>query len=364
MRTPLTLIFLLLSGCIQVDEPADAPADLQDAAVEDTSDFPVFTLTLSEYPSWAIELYGDSIGVVNGSKGGKMGPIELARGVDIVLSFDDYETGMTMYSTGTADAVTITNMDILPQVEGRPGVAILPTSTSDKADTLLVRKEYCSWDKLKEVKVLGLSGTVSEYAFRGIAQHAGQNPDDYTYENTDPAVAATMMLQGEANAISVWNPFKRNVLNELGDDVCELGNSGVLPLQILDLIVVGQDALDKPGGEQFALALADVYYHVNGLMADPATRDETLVGISNVFVPLPLKDMEIIFEETRVFSTPQSGIELYTGSEIQQAMVPVRKFAFEHMGVPEELVVGYGTKADAPDARLRYDPSYMQQVAK
>jgi hypothetical protein len=51
-------------------------------------------------------------GLING-EAGKQGPIEKEFGVDIELIETDYDTCITMYASGTTDAVCITNMDVL-----------------------------------------------------------------------------------------------------------------------------------------------------------------------------------------------------------------------------------------------------------
>ena len=44
-----------------------------------------------------------------------------------------------------------------------------------------------------------------------------------------------------------------------------------------DTVAVAQSSLDKPGGPAFACAVIETFYEVNKLMANPATRDDTLV---------------------------------------------------------------------------------------
>jgi len=361
MRTPLTLIFFLLTGCLQVEPPQDAPVDQPDGVEQEG--LPVYSVALSEYPSWSAVMYAHDVGLVNAKQGGAMGTIETERGIDLVFKFVGYDKCLEMYGAGDVDAVAMTNIDSLPISIALQSVGVFPTSTSDMADTVQVTSDIKAWDDLRGVEIYGLANTVSEYNFRRVAEVAGQNPDDFNYVNMDPDMAAMKMIQGEADAISVWNPFKRNVVNAMGEGVHELGNSGVIPLEILDLMVASQASLDRPEGDAFVAALMDAFYGVNTLMADPATRTETLEGIAAVFAPLSLEDMEIVVTETKFFSAPQDGLALYTGDELKVAMEPVVKFAIEH-GTPSELVVGYGTKAEAPDAHFRYDPSYMQKAAK
>ncbi len=149
---------------------------------------PSFTLAWSEYPSWSVFGVAHEQKLIDGGEG-KLGPIEEKWGVDIVLKEVEYDTCITMYGSGTCDAVCITNMDILSPSLGRESVAILPTSTSFGADACVV----VGIDDVKELrnhKVYGLDKSVSEYCFVRNLEILGEKEADHQFTSRDPAVAA------------------------------------------------------------------------------------------------------------------------------------------------------------------------------
>ena len=158
---------------------------------------PTFSLAWSEYPSWSVFGVADSTGIINGKKG-ELGPIEKKWGVDIELKEAEYDPCLAMYGAGQCDAVCITNMDILQPSLGRPGVMVLPTSTSFGADACIVTSDIKTVEDLKGVKVYGLEKSVSEYCFVRNLELLKQAEKDYSFSNMDPAAAALAMQQKAA----------------------------------------------------------------------------------------------------------------------------------------------------------------------
>ncbi len=329
----------------------------------DPANFPVFTVSVSEYPSWVAFTYAQALGLLEPEQG-KIGSMERKWGVDIKLAMIDYDPCIAQLASNQVDATTITNIDVLSLSEGRTVVAIFPTSTSDKADTLLALKSIGSLADLKGETVWGLEKGVSHFVFDRILQKAGLNPADFTYKMKDPQACATEMQQKnpDVRVCAFWNPFKVQTLAERPNDLHELGNSGVIPLEVLDLMVVGQDALDRRGGDRFAAALADTFYQIGVRMNDPATRSETLLGMIDRFAPLSLEQMETCVTETRFFDTADKGLTLYENPELRTVMATVQAWTDSKGITGTKLKIGYGTKEQAPDATFRYDPSYMRLV--
>lgn len=354
------------------EQPTDAPIETTStrATLEptpesdrDPSTFPVFTVDVSEYPSWIAFTYAQALNLLDPAQG-KVGSLERKWGVDIVLQSIDYDPCIAKLAGNQIDATTITNIDALAVSEGRKVVAIFPTSTSDKADAIVVVKSIATLADLKRETTWGLESTVSHYVHDRILEKAGLSPDDFTYKMKDPQACATEMQQKneDVRAISVWNPFKIQTLTELGDAVHVLGDSGVIPLEVLDLMVVGQDSLDREGGDRFAAALADTFYNICARMDDPATRSETLLGMIDRFAPLSLEQMEVVVKETLFFNTAARGLELYENPQLHVVMKTVQAWTDKKGITSAKLNVGYGTKAEAPEATFRYDPTYMKLV--
>lgn len=326
----------------------------------DTKDVPTFSLAWSEYPSWSVFGVADAKGILNGKKG-ELGPIEKKWGVDIELKEAEYDPCLAMYGAGQCDAVCITNMDILSPSGGRPGVMVLPTSTSFGADACLVTNDIKSVEDLKGKKVFGLEKSVSEYCFVRNLELLGQKESDYSFSNMDPGAAALAMQQKAEGqqAIVVWNPFVISTLAKR-DDVRVLFDSTKIPNEIIDSVVVAKESLNKEGGEAFACAIIDAFYQVNAAIADPATRDDTLIAIGEKFANVKLEDMEKVVQQTKFYSTPDQGLDLLTGSDLPKIMNTVVDFCASHGIVETKPALGYGKKST--DAAVRFDPSYIQKV--
>ncbi len=360
-----TLPFLTASAalllCACGDSATNTPSEpVEPPPAELTA--PSFSLAWSEYPSWSTFGVAHEVGLVNGKKG-EMGEIEKKWNVDLVLKEADYDSCITLYGSGQVDAAALTNMDSLPPSLSLPTVAILPTSTSVGADALIVTEGITDIKQLKGKPVYGLALTVSEYTFARNLELLGEKEADYTFSNMDPAAAAIAMQQKQDNydAIVVWNPFVLETLNKRAD-VHVLFDSSTIPGEIIDMVVVSQAALDRPGGEAFANAVADTFYAINARIEDPATRDDTLVALGHKFSHLDLESMKKVVEQTRFYKTPADALALFTGPDLPGVMDKVLAFENGHGMLDSQPTIGYGADDPAAAVSFRFDPTYIQNV--
>ena len=330
-----------------------------------TSAPPKFTLAWSEYPSWSTFGVAHEIGLING-KAGQQGSLEKKYNVDIVLKLVDYDTCLTMYGSSNCDAVCITNMDALNPSISRPSVAILPTSRSHGADALIVTGNINSVQELKDKKIYGLSKSVSEYMFARNLEEMGEDPEDYDFTNMDPGAAAIAMQQNQKSiqAIVVWNPFLLQTLNQR-KDAKVLFDSTTIPGEIVDMVVFAQASLDREGGERAAQCIIEAFYAISQRMAASKTRNDTLIALGEKFSNLTVKHMRQVVRQTQFYGNAKDGIALFTGKDLKTTMAKVVKFCVSHEITPsgKSVSVGYGSKSDAPDARMRFDPTYMQAIS-
>jgi NitT/TauT family transport system substrate-binding protein len=324
---------------------------------------PSFSLAWSEYPSWSAFGVAHEFGFINGREG-EMGPIEKKWGVDIVLKEADYDTCLVMYGSGKCDAVCITNMDALIPCLTRKSVGILPTSTSFGADACIVDGSITDIKQLRGKKVYGLAKTVSEYCFVRNVEILGEKEADYRFTNMDPAAAALAMQQKRDgfDAIVVWNPFVLETLNKR-KDARVLFDSTTIPGEIIDMVVMTQEALDKPGGDKFAWAVIDAFYTINQEMAKADTRDETLIALGEKFSNLDLNSMRKVVKQTRFYSTPEEGIQVLGMEATAGIMEKVVAFCVSHEIVPKAPEVGFGSQTEAKEAAFRLDPTYIKGFA-
>ncbi|MBM3238373.1 hypothetical protein FJZ31_18940 [Candidatus Poribacteria bacterium] len=322
---------------------------------------PSFSLAWSEYPSWSTFGVANELKMIDGQKG-KLGPIEEKWKVDIILKEADYDSCIAMYGSLGADAVCITNMDALRPSLTRQSVAVLPTSTSYGADACIV-VGINNVKELRGVKVYGLSKSVSEYCFVRNLEQLGEKESDHKFTNMDPAAAALAMQQQQTgfNAIMVWNPFVLETLNKR-KDAKVLFDSTTIPNEIIDMVVIAQESLDKPGGNQFACAVIDTFYAINRRLEDPKTADDTLIALGEKFSHLDLQSMRKVVRQTLFYKTPKDALKLFTGEELPEIMKLVIEFCVSHDITPEKPTTGYGTKEKFPDVKFRFDPSYIKEL--
>lgn len=344
--TLLSIALLPLAGCSSSSEVAEEK-------------LPVFSLAWSEYPSWSVFGVAHEEGLLDKAEG-KLGTIEKELGVDVVLVQADYETCLSQYANSSIDAVCMTNMDALAPATGRDSVAILPTSTSAGADAC-VAIGIQSLEDLKGTPTFGLEKSVSEYAFERALESRGLSPDDYEFRNMDPANAALAMQSGDAavKSIMVWNPFVLQTLRDV-EGSTRLLDSRDLPEEIIDMVVVGKDALGKPGGDLFAKAVLKAFYAVNERLEASDTRDATLTKLGEKFSSLGVEDMEVVVQETLMYKTPAEGVALFEKEAFQQTTTPaVVEFCLTHDILAEEPTLGFGDAA----TQLNFDASYMRAMA-
>ncbi|MBN2135834.1 MAG: hypothetical protein JW737_08900 [Acidobacteria bacterium] len=328
------------------------------------AEYPTFSLAWSEYPSWSAFGVLHESGLINGDEG-KLGPIEKKWKVDIVLHEMDYDSTIQLYATGKADAVCITNMDILSPSLSIQSVAILPTSTSFGADALIVSKKINNAADLKKVTVSGLDLSVSRYTFERNLEIRGLKPADYDFKNLDPATAALQFQQSKLDAIVVWNPFVLDTLEKttgskiLKDEKGKPYDSTMIPGEIIDMVVVSKASLSKPGGKSFAYAVIEGFYELNKMLDDPAERDNTLVALGEKFSNLGLNSMKKVVQQTRFYKNGNEALKLFTGKEIKSTMEKVVKFCLKYGIVEKNPTIEFGV---AGKANVTFDPSYIKKV--
>lgn len=345
-------ITLSLAGCGKSDSSSSNSASTNGTP-------PSFSLAWSEYPSWSVFGVADIKGLING-KEGQLGPIEKKYNVDIVLKETDYDTCITAYANGQIDAVCITNMDILNPSMGRPAVAIMPTSTSYGADALITTGIKDVKD-LKGKKVYGLEASVSQYTFVRNLEILGENPKDYSFTNMDPAAASQAMITKSAgiDAIVVWNPFVMETLKQR-KDASVLFSSTKIPGEIIDMIAMAETSLAKPGGKNFAKAVAETFYEINKMMANPDTADDTLVAIGSKFSSLNLEQMRIVVDQTVFYKTPADANKLFGGADLPKTMTKVTGFCKAYGIVDKDPVITYGDE-QTKGANLRFTTEFVSK---
>lgn len=354
------LSLIMLGGCKQEAKNTGSSGTSSTSA---GGEVPTFQFVWSEYPSWSVFGVAEDKGLING-KAGELGTLEEKYGIDIDSKGITYDACLEAYSTGTADAVCITNMDILSPSLGRSSVAILPTSTSAGADACIVTSNIASIDDLKGKPSHGLELSVSQYMFERALEEMGKDPADFPFKQLSPEEAAANMQNRQSgfDSIVVWNPFVIQTLRQLGGDAKVLFDSTKIPEEIVDMVVISEDSLKKPGGEKFAQAIVETFYEVNKMIDGADTRDETLIALGKQFASMPLEDMKTIVEQTKFYNTPEAGMAIFSRADFQTEIMPkVVDFCVSHKIVETKPSIGF--KAGGGE-QLKFDTSFMEKAAQ
>ncbi|MFN6161570.1 MAG: hypothetical protein ACK57G_19715 [Planctomycetota bacterium] len=323
-----------------------------------------FTLAWSEYPSWSIFGVADDVGLINRLPGAQ-GSIEKKYNIDIELQLASYDQCIALYGNSQADAVCITNIDILGVAGSRTSVAIVPTSTSAGADACITAG-ITTLDGLKGKATRGLEKSVSQYCFDRCLEKRNATNADYPFTQMDPEQAAQTFQGKDPNvqSIMVWNPFVMQSLRSR-DDAKVLFSSEEIPEEIIDMVVVGKDVLSKEGGEEFAMAILETFYAMNQRMADPKTADETLVGIGAKFAKLELADMKTVVQQTRFYADPSDAVRLFSSETFQkETMKKVSDFCVKYGMTPQPVALSFGTGQGVMDFDTSYLKSYLESQKK
>lgn len=360
--------FPLPSGGV---EPAAAPAPKADTGITDCS-FPSFSLAYSEYASWSTFAVAEMQQLVGAEKG-KCGPIERKHGVDIELRFMGYGPSIGAYAGGTADSVTITHLDMLTAQRSDTSVVVTATSNSWGADRTIVPNGV-TVDSLAGKPCRGLEATVSQYVFEETLLKKHVNDlKRYPYQNMEPDAAAAAMKARDANigCIAVWEPFALDAITARGD-VHVIADSRLIPAEILDTIVVGQAALDRPKGDAFVAALLDTFYAIVRDLENPATSDDAHRRLGKKVTDLDAAAMRDVLTRSVLYRKPEWVVELLSngnpypfpdgtkGMPLKDSTAKSVAWMLAHKAITAAPTIGYGSKAQAPGTNFRFDPTYVQ----
>lgn len=141
-----------------------------------------------------------------------------------------------------------------------------------------------------------------------------------------------------------------------------LFDSSKIPGEIIDMVVIGQDSLKKPGADAFCHAVIDCYYEMNKIIEAPATRNEALVQIGEDFSDLKLDDMTIVVQQTKFYKTADAGAQVLSGAELPKTMETVLSFCEGHEMFDGKPTVGYGAAKEGEQVSVRFDDSFIKAV--
>jgi NitT/TauT family transport system substrate-binding protein len=297
-------------------------------------------------------------------------------GVAIKVQRFDYAPSLDAFVAKNIDACTMTNMEALdmPAAAGVDTTAVIIGDYSNGNDAVLVRHNL-ALSQIPGKRVLLVEKTVSQYLFERAMALNNQAGDlkRVKYVNTsDSDIAGAFLSDTSQEAVVTWKPLVSQILK--GKGIASIFDSSKIPGEILDLLVVRTEILNRPdgSGQRFAKAVVAAWYELLTQMSKPGPDgDKVLASIAEASQDT-LASYKEQLSTTHMFFTPQSAVEMVTSEQLKKTMELVRQFCFSHgllgekTSSPDDVAVRFpdGSIEGKKDrVRLRFDPTFMQLAA-
>ncbi len=326
------------------------------------ADVPTFTVGWSVYAGWNPYFYMQKSGIL------KKWADKYA--IAIKVQRFDYAASLDSFVAKNIDACTMTNMEALdmPAAAGVDSTAIIIGDYSNGNDAILVRNGL-TFDKLPGQRIMLVQKTVSEYLLeRGMVLNGQQAQlSKLRLINTSDSDIVPAFLNNTSNPVVVtWKPLVSQILAD--KSIHSIFDSSKIPAEILDLLVVRTEVLNRPDGSgvKFAKAISGAWYEtVQQLAAGQPQALKYSAAASGDSVDSYKEQLKT----TALFATPKSASEFATGPAIKQKMDLVRQFCYAHgllgQGIKsvDDVAITYpdGSIQGRKDrVRLRFNATYMQ----
>jgi len=297
--------------------------------------------------------------------------------VSIRVQRFDYAPSLDAFVAKNVDACAMTNMEALdmPAAAGIDTTSIITGDYSNGNDALLTRNGL-TLQQLPGKKVLLVEKTVSEYLFERAMTLNGLESQIKAVKlvNTSDSDIATAFIGDTSQpAVVTWKPMVSQIAKQKG--VKTLFNSSQIPGEIVDLMVVRTDILNRPdgSGQRFAKAVAGAWYETTKLMSGKGPETDKVLREIAAGSEDTLESYKEQLSTTNLFYTAQSAAAFTSAQDFRQKMNLVRAFCFKHglLGANtksiDDVAIRYpdGTvQGTASRVRLRFDASYMQMAAQ
>jgi len=343
-------------------------ASLLAASLSAAGNPPAFTVGWSVYVGWDPYQYM--------AKSGLLKKWADKYGVAIKVQRFDYAPSLDAFVSKNIDACAMTNMEALdmPAAAGVDTTAVIVGDYSNGNDAVLVRHSL-ALNQIPGKRVLLVEKTVSQYLFERamVLNNLTSDMKRVKFVNTsDSDIAGAFLGDTNQEVVVTWKPLVSQILK--GPGITRAFDSSKIPGEILDLLVVRTDVLNRPdgSGQRFAKAVVGAWYELMARMSKPgAESDKVLTAIASVSEDT-LASYKEQLATTHMFYTPQSGTEMAQSQQLKTTMELVRQFCFAHGLLGEKTHSADDVAVQFPDGsiegkkdrvRLRFDASYMQMAA-
>src|ERR1700691_5466094 len=219
---------------------------------------PSFTVGWSVYAGWDPYHYM--------AKSGMLKKWADKYGVAIKVQRFDYAPSLDAFVGKNIDACAMTNMEALdmPAAAGIDTTSIITGDYSNGNDALLARNNL-TLQQLPGKKLLLVQKTVSEYLYERAMTMNGlesQIKKVKLINTSDSDIATAFIADKSQDAVVTWKPMVSQIAKTKG--VTAIFDSSRIPGEILDLMVVRTDVVNRPDGSgaRFAKALAGAWYEL------------------------------------------------------------------------------------------------------
>ena len=351
-----------LKNCLKIASFALALACLNPLAAQQK---PSFTVGWSVYVGWDPYYYMQQSGILH-----KWAD---KYGIDIKVQRFDYAPSLDAFVAKSIDACAMTNMEALdmPAAAGIDTTALIVGDYSNGNDAVITRGGV-TLQQIPGKQVLLVEKTVSQYLFERalVINKLGEEIKKVKYVNTsDSDIASAFLADSSKPVVFTWKPMVSQIAKLPG--IKTLFDSSKIPGEIVDLMVVRTDILNRPdgSGQRFAKALAGAWYETTKLMSGKGPETDAVLKQIAGSSEDTLASYKEQLSTTNLFFTPASAAAFTVAPDFQQKMNLVRQFCFTHglLGSStksvDDVAIRYPdgkVQGKADRVRLRFDTTYMQ----
>jgi NitT/TauT family transport system substrate-binding protein len=298
-------------------------------------------------------------------------------GIAIKVQRFDYAASLDSFVAKNIDACTMTNMEALdmPAAAGVDSTALIVGDYSNGNDAVLVR-DGLTFGNLPSRRIMLVEKTVSEYLLeRGMVLNGqqAQIPKLRLINTSDSDIVPAFMNNTSNAAVVTWKPLVSQILTDKG--VHSIFDSSKIPGEILDLLVVQTDVLNRPDGSgiRFAKAITGAWYETMQRLTSNGPMQMQALKLSAAASGDSIDSYRNQLKTTHLFSTPKSAVDFTTSSMLKQKMDLVREFCFKHGLLGREIKSVDDVAIAYPDGfiqgkknrvKLRFNPAFMQAAAQ
>jgi NitT/TauT family transport system substrate-binding protein len=286
------------------------------------------------------------------------------EGISIQLDrVNDYIESINLYTSGTYDACTMTNMDALtiPAVGGVDSTALIIGDFSDGNDGIVMKGGTTVAD-LKGRKINLVELSVSHYLLSRALSMNNLTEREVSLVNTSDADIGSVFVSSENGAAVTWNPILMQARNSKGATL--VFDSSKIPGEIIDLMVVKTAASEK-----LKRALVGAWYETMAILKNGGKEaDEAIDFMAKNSGGTPA-EFRAQLKTTRMFFTPSEAVAFAQSADLKRTMEYVRSFSFDHGlfgdGARDKNVVGIefsdrSVIGDSKNVKLRFPSNWME----